>query len=67
MFYGEHLNAEEVPLKCGCGCGVTATVEVLDKRGCSRGWFCRRCSHRKRGELKRQEKLAKAIVRKGLP
>ena len=60
MFYGEHLSAEEVPLKCGCG--VIATVEVLDKHGCSRGWFCRRCSHRKRGELRRLEKLAKVIV-----
>ena len=62
MFYGEHLSAEEVPLKCGCG--VTATVEVLDKRGCSCGWFCRRCAAGKRDALRRQEKLAKAIVRK---
>lgn len=64
MFYGEHLSAEEVPLKCGCG--VTATVEVLDKLGCSCGWFCRRCSHRKHLELRRLEKLARAIVRKGI-
>lgn len=59
MFYGEHLSADEVPLKCECG--VTATVEVFDS------WYCRSCSHRKRAELRRLKKLAKAIVRKGLP
>ena len=64
MIYGEHLNADEQAIQCKCG--VTATVEVLDKFGCSCGWFCRRHAERKRGELKRQEKLAKAIVRKGL-
>jgi hypothetical protein len=62
MIYGEHLNANEQAIKCACG--VTATVEVLDKRGCSCGWFCRRCAAGKRDALKRQEKLAKAIVRK---
>ena len=65
MFYGEHLNAEEVSVPCG-GCGVAATVEVCDKLGSSCGWFCRSCSHRKRGELRRLEKLARAIVRKGI-
>ena len=64
MIYGEHLNADEQEIKCACG--VTATVEVLDKHGCLCGWFCRRCAERKRDELKRQEKLAKAIVRKGV-
>ena len=64
MIYGEHLNADEQEIKCSCG--VTATVEVLDKHSCSCGWFCRRCAWRKRDELKRQEKLAKAIVRKGV-
>ena len=63
MIYGEHLNADEQEIKCACG--VTATAEVLDKRGWSCGWFCRRCAGRKRDELKRQEKIAKAIVRKG--
>jgi hypothetical protein len=65
MLYGEHLNADEVPLKCACG--VTATVEVFDKHRWSCGWFCRSCGHRKSRELRRLEKLAKAIVRKGLP
>lgn len=65
MIYGEHLNADEQTIKCACG--VTATVEVIDRVGCSCGWFCRRCAERKRGELKRYEKLAKAIVRKALP
>jgi hypothetical protein len=51
MIYGEHLNADEVEIKCACG--VTATVEVLDKRGCSCGWFCRRCAERARSKLKR--------------
>jgi len=64
MIYGEHLCADEQAIKCTCG--VTATVEVIDKRGWSCGWFCRRCAERERGDLKRQEKLAKAIVRKGL-
>lgn len=71
MIYGEHLNADEIAIRCGCG--VIASVEVIDKSGCSCGWFCRRCAWRKRDELKRQEKavqqptksLAKAIVRKG--
>jgi len=63
MIYGEHLNADEQEIKCACG--VTATVEVKDKRGCSCGWFCRRCAGSKRGELKRQGTLAKAVVRKG--
>lgn len=65
MIYGEHLNADEPTLQCACG--KNAITEVFDKRGCSCGWFCRDCSWRKRDELKRQEKLAKAIVRKGLP
>jgi hypothetical protein len=65
MIYGEHLCADEQAIKCACG--VTATVEVLTKHGCSCGWFCRRCAESKRDELKRQEKLAKAIVRKGVP
>ena len=65
MLYGEHLSADEIPIKCACG--VTATVEVLDKYKCSCGWFCRRCAWRKRDELRRQEKLAKAIVRKARP
>lgn len=64
MIYGEHLNADEQSLQCACG--KTATIEVLDRWGCSCGWFCRRCSWCKRDELKRQEKLVKAIVRKGL-
>jgi hypothetical protein len=64
MFYGEHLSADEVSVRCACG--VIASVEVVDKYKQSCGWFCRRCSYRKRAELKRQEKIAKAIVRKGV-
>lgn len=65
MIYGEHLCADEQDIRCACG--VIASVEVIDKLGCSCGWFCRRCAARKRDELKRYEKLAKAIVIKGLP
>ncbi len=35
MLYGEHLSADEVPVKCTCG--VTATVEVSDRLGRSCG------------------------------
>lgn len=62
MFYGEHLSAEEIPLKCACG--VTATMEVIDKSGQSHGWFCQRHGHKERAALRRLEKIAKAIVRK---
>lgn len=64
MLYGEHLSAEEVPLKCPCG--VTATVGVVDKSGRSHGWFCRHHGHKVRGELRRMEKIARAIVTKGV-
>lgn len=60
MIYGEHLNADESAVRCSCG--VIASVEVIDKSGCSHGWFCRRHASYKRDELKRIEKLAKAIV-----
>jgi hypothetical protein len=63
MFYGEHLSAEEIAVTCACG--ITASVEVLDKYGRSHGWFCRDHAHRVRKELRKQEKLARAIVRKG--
>ena len=62
MFYGEHLSADEVAVKCACG--ISATVEVLDKQGVSCGWYCRSHAHRKRKELRRIEKLARAIVRR---
>jgi hypothetical protein len=65
MFYGEHLSAEEVPVKCACG--VTATVEVFDRYKRSCGWFCRSCGHRKSKELRRQTQFAKAIIRKARP
>jgi hypothetical protein len=65
MFYGEHLGAEEVAVKCSCGCGIAATVEVVDKLGQSCGWFTRSCAYKKRKELRRIEKIAKAIVRRG--
>lgn len=68
MIYGEHLNAEEVPLKCDCG--MSAVVEVVDRYGCSRGWFCRHHAERVRRELERQQKKlprAIAIVKKDLP
>lgn len=62
MIFGEHLSAEEVPIKCPCG--ETATVEVLDGSKQSHGWFCRRHAWRMRRDLRRQEKIAKAIVRR---
>jgi hypothetical protein len=62
MFYGEHLSADEVEIKCACG--QSATVEVLDKAGYSHGWFCRGHAYRKRQELRAQEKITKAIVRR---
>jgi len=43
---------------------MTATVELLDNRDCSRGWFCRRCGERARNDLRRQEKHRQAIVRR---
>jgi hypothetical protein len=60
MIWGEHLSAEEISVKCPCG--IAATVEVIDRLGTSRGWFCREHAHRVRGDLRREEKLAKAIV-----
>ena len=62
MIYGEHLCADEIVLTCKCG--VTATVEVHDWFGNSRGWFCRRCAAGERGKLRRAEKIAKATARK---
>ena len=62
MIFGEHLSADEVAVKCTCG--ISATVEVVDRHRCSRGWFCRRCAEVLRADLKREAKLAKAIVRK---
>lgn len=63
MLYGEYLSADEVPIKCACG--VTATVEVTDARGCSLGWFCRRCAERARNRLRRQTSaIATAVARK---
>jgi hypothetical protein len=46
MFYGEHLSADEVPIKCACG--ETATIEVKDARDTRHSWFCRRCAARAR-------------------
>ena len=63
MFYGEHLHADEAVIQCPCG--EAATVEVLDKSGISQGWFCRKHAHHVRVELRKQEKIAVAIVRKG--
>lgn len=65
MLYGEHLSADEVPIKCACG--ETATVEVLDRHGTSCGWFCRRHAGRLRSTLRKQAKIAAAIVRKDRP
>ncbi len=62
MLYGEHLSADEASVDCACG--VAATVEVVDRLGQTRGWFCRRCSAKKRDELRQEEKIAKAIVRR---
>ncbi len=61
MFYGEHLNADEAVVQCKCG--MPALVEVFDKSKTSCGWFCRNCSHKKHAELRRMEKIARAIVR----
>lgn len=63
MIYGEHLSADEIAVRHACG--VIGSIEVFDHRGCSCGWLCRRCAYRKRNGLRRQEKLARAIVRKG--
>ncbi len=65
MFYGEHINADFVGVTCACG--AVAIVEVKDKNGQSHGWHCRRHAQGKRDELRRIEKIAKAIVRKGRP
>jgi hypothetical protein len=63
VIYGEHLNAFEAVVTCACG--KNAIVEVIDKHGQSHGWHCRRHAQCKRDELRRIEKIAKAIVRKG--
>ena len=63
MIYGEHLNADEAVVTCSCG--QNALFEVIDKQGQSHGWYCRRHAQCKRDELRRLEKIAKAIVRKG--
>jgi len=65
MIWGENLSADEVAVTCGCG--IAATVEVVDKSGCSRGWYCRQCAETARRQLRRQEKIARAIVRKEKP
>jgi hypothetical protein len=62
MFYGEHLHTEDIMVQCPCG--IAATVEVIDKSGRSHGWFCRKHALRVQSELRQQEKLAKAIIRK---
>ena len=62
MFYGEHLSAEEIAIKCSCG--IVATVEIIDANGISHGWFCREHAHRVRVELRKQEKIAVAIVKR---
>lgn len=63
LIYGEHLNANEAVVTCACG--VVAIVEVVDKQGQSHGWHCRRHAQCTRDELRRMEKIAKVIVRKG--
>lgn len=65
MFYGEHLGAEEVAVQCTCG--MAAIIEVFDGSKTSCGWFCRNCAHKKKKELRRYEKIARAIVRRGTP
>ena len=64
MIWGEHLHADEIAVTCQCG--IAASVEVFDHTGRSRGWFCRQHSYVVRDQLRREEKLAKAIVKKGL-
>lgn len=60
MFYGEHLCADEALVRCPCG--ISATVEVFDKTGRTHGWFCREHSYRVREDLRKLEKIARAIV-----
>lgn len=64
MFWGEHLCADEAVVLCQCG--IAATVEVKDSRGVLRGWFCREHSYRAKAVIRQEEKIAKAIVRRGL-
>lgn len=64
MLYGEHISADEIPVKCPCG--ETATVEVLDVHGYSHGWHCRSCAHRKRKELAaRETRTPRATILRG--
>lgn len=64
MFWGEHLSADEQTVTCPCG--VPATEQLFDRYKQFRGWYCQRCARRVNLEFIREEKLAKAIVKKGL-
>jgi len=64
VIWGENLCADEASVKCQCG--IAATVEVIDRLGVSRGWFCREHAYVVHRALRAEEKLAKAIVKKGL-
>jgi len=61
MIWGENLSADEVAVQCKCG--MAATVEIFDQGKTSCGWFCRDCACTKYKELRRYEKIARAIVR----
>jgi len=68
MLWGEHLFADEASVRCqgmNRPCPDKALHEVKNKLGVSCGWFCARCACEKRRELARQEKLARASLRRG--
>jgi len=61
MFYGEHLNAQEIPergpkLRCRSCRWRRATVEVFASSGRSRGFYCEPCGQMKLDELRKKEK-----------
>ena len=63
MFYGEHILADEASVICQT-CPDRALTEVFTKAGVSCGWFCLRCKYIKRDALAREEKIARAKVRR---
>ena len=67
MLWGEHLLADEASVLCqgvNRPCPDRAVNEVKNKLGVSCGWFCSRCTYEKRKELRKQEKLAHARIRR---
>jgi len=67
MFFGEHLLVDEGSVQCRGlkrPCPDKALHEVKNKLGVSCGWFCSRCAYEKRKELAKEEKLARASLRR---